>query len=136
MMASPVFPVWIADLVLVLHWLFVLFVVGGEALILLAWWRGWQWARNLWFRVLHLLAIGFVVVGSWIGAVCPLTTLEDRLRRPHASESGYDMSFIGYWLQRWLYYSAPEWVFVAVYTAFALLVVVSYLGYPPRRRIP
>lgn len=135
-MSAALFPPWLADVVLVAHWLFVLFVVGGEALILLAWWRSWAWARNLWFRVLHMLAIAFVVAETWVGVICPLTVLEDRLRRLHAPESGYELSFIGYWLQRWLYYSAPEWVFTVVYTVFALVVVASFIYYPPRRRIP
>ena len=43
---SAVFALF-ADLVLVLHGTFVFFVVGGQILILLAWWRRWQWAHHL-----------------------------------------------------------------------------------------
>ena len=38
----------------------------------------------LWFRLVHLLAIGYVVAQAWLGQVCPLTTLE--LSLIHISE--------------------------------------------------
>jgi len=120
-----------ADAVLIVHAFFVLFVVGGQALILVGWARGWRWPRQLAFRVAHLVAIGFVVLETWFGVVCPLTVIENKLRIL-GGEYGYPRSFIGYWLQRLLFYSAPEGVFVALYTAFALLVLASFIGYPPR----
>ncbi|MBC7600089.1 MAG: DUF2784 family protein, partial [Polaromonas sp.] len=41
-----------------------------------------------------------------------------------------------HWMQRLLYYDAPDWVFVLVYSLFGLLVLASWLYYPPvsRRR--
>jgi hypothetical protein len=125
---------WLADLVLVLHWLFVLFVVGGQLLVVLGWWRSWQWARNRAFRLSHLLAIGFVVAESWLGLACPLTTLEDNLRQLYEPGRGYAGSFVAHWLHELLFYAAPAWLFTAVYTAFGLLVLASYVLYPPRRR--
>ncbi len=122
----------LADIVLALHTLYVLFVVGGLLLTLLGWWRGWAWTRGLWFRLLHLTAIGFVVLEAWFGVPCPLTVLESRLRLL-AGSAGYATSFIGHWLQRLVFYEAAPWVFTAVYTVFALLVVAVFVFYPPRR---
>ena len=68
---------------------------------------------------------------SWFGIVCPLTAWEMALRRK-AGVPGYDGSFVAYWLSRLLYYSFPDWVFVAVYTAFGLLVVATWLWVRPR----
>ncbi len=123
---------FLADAVLVLHALFVLFVFGGLLLTLLGWWRGWVWTRNFWFRLAHLAAIGFVVLEAWFGVPCPLTVLESRLR-VLAGGAGYAASFIGHWLQRLLFYEAEPWVFTAVYTAFALLVIAVFVFHPPRR---
>jgi len=122
----------LADVVLALHASFVLFVVGGLLLTLTGWWRGWGWTRGPWFRWLHLAAIGFVALEAWFGIPCPLTVLESRLR-VLAGGPGYAASFIGYWLQRLLFYEAEPWVFTVVYTAFALLVVAVFRWYPPRR---
>jgi hypothetical protein len=124
----------LADLVLVLHVAVVLFVIGGLALVIAGntWWR-WRWVNALAFRLAHLAAIGIVVVGSWIGAVCPLTTLEMALRL-RAGSGVYEGSFIQHWLQRLLYYEAPGWVFALAYTLFGLLVVIAWWYFPPTLR--
>lgn len=123
---------WLADGVLVLHASYVLFVVGGQLLIVAGWIRHWAWTRNGWFRWLHLGAIGFVVVEAWLGVRCPLTLLENNLREL-AGSARYDMSFIGYWLGRLLFYTAPAWAFTLLYSLFGLLVVITLVLYPPRR---
>lgn len=46
---------------------------------------------------------------------------------------GYSGSFIQHWLHAILFYSAPQWVFVVAYTAFALLVLASWYWVRPRR---
>ena len=120
----------LADLVVFIHALFVLFVVAGQTLILVGWIINWRWTMNPVFRVAHLAAIGFVVAEAWFGILCPLTTLEHELRN-RAGQTAYEMSFIGHWLDRLLFYTAPEWVFTLVYTLFALLVVTIFVFYPP-----
>ncbi|MGQ0658386.1 MAG: DUF2784 domain-containing protein, partial [Chromatiales bacterium] len=89
----------LANLVLVLHTLFIAFVVFGLLLIVAGWLRRWRWVRNPWFRYSHLVAILFVVAEAWLGMICPLTVLEDQLRRL-AGEAGYSGSFIADWLHR------------------------------------
>lgn len=124
---------WLADAVLTVHVGIVLFVVLGLVLVLVGNRRGWPWVNDLWFRLAHLAAIAVVVAQAWLGVICPLTTLEVWLRR-QAGQLGYDGSFIEYWLQQVLYYDAPAWVFIALYTGFGLLVVASWWWFPPRRR--
>lgn len=124
---------FLADATLLIHGVFVLFVVGGQFLIMLGWARKWMWTRGVMFRLFHLAAIGFVVLQVWIGVVCPLTTLENYFRTL-AGVASYEGSFIGYWLNRLLFYSATEWVFSLVYSGFFLLVLVTFFVYPPRFR--
>ena len=122
-----------ADAVLLLHVLFVLFVVAGLLLVLAGKLLAWSWVRNWWFRVAHLAAIVVVALQAWFGVVCPLTTLEMSLRR-RAGGATYEGTFISHWLQSILYYRAPAWVFAVCYTAFALLVVLSWVWVRPNRR--
>ena len=122
-----------ADLALVLHGTFVLFVVGGQVLILFAWWRRWQWARHPIFRYSHMAGIGLVVLQSWFRIPCPLTVMENSLRIA-ASEAPYQTSFIDHWISRLLFYSAPAWVFVLIYTVFGALVLFTFFRFPPRGR--
>ena len=120
----------LADLVVFIHALFVLFVTAGQVFILTGWLFSWRWTRNAGFRIAHLAAIGFVVAEAWFGILCPLTTLEYELRN-RAGQTLHEMSFVGYWLDRLLFYTAPEWVFTLVYTLFALLVIATFVFYPP-----
>ena len=120
-----------ADVLLIVHFLFVLFVVGGLVLILLGGARQWRWVRNPWFRLAHLVAIGVVVLQAWLGKICPLTIWEMTLRSK-AGDAFYTGSFVAHWVERLLYYDAPAWVFVAVYTLFGLLIVVSWFLVRPR----
>jgi hypothetical protein len=88
--------------------------------------------RDLRFRVAHLVAIGVVVAQAWLGVLCPLTTLENALRR-RAGQAEYAESFIGHWLHRLIFYEAEPWIFTVVYTAFAALVVLTWALGAPRR---
>ena len=122
-----------ADALLVLHFLIAVFIVGGLVLV----WVGaasgsttrWHWIRNPWFRYLHLAAIVFVAAEALLGYACPLTIWEDLLRGGARPES-----FVGRWVYRLLYYNAPEWVFTALYAAWAAASLITLKFVPVRRR--
>ena len=122
----------IADAILLLHVSFVIFVIIGLILILVGKIRNWSWIRNFWFRVAHLTAIGIVVVQSWLGVICPLTSLEMALRS-RAGVKVYSSSFISHWVENLLYYHAPPWLFIVCYTIFGALIVGSWFWVRPRR---
>lgn len=123
----------LADATLVLHLAVVAFVVLGLILIIVGNLLSWKWINRLWFRLLHLATILFVVAEAWLGMVCPLTTLEMWLRKQAGSRT-YEGSFIEHWLQQLLYWDFPSWVFLMLYTVFALLVVLTWVLYPPKLR--
>jgi hypothetical protein len=118
-----------ADLLLVVHFLIVVFIVGGLVLVWVGAPRQWQWTRNPWFRYLHLGAIGYVAAEALLGVACPLTVWEDMLRGGVRPES-----FVGRWVQRLLYYRAPEWVFTAAYVLWTLATLLTLWLVPPRRK--
>jgi polyferredoxin len=126
--AIGVSPSALADVLLVVHFAFVAFVVGGFALILAGVARGWAWVRNPVFRWTHLAAIGFVAVEALAGIACPLTVWEDLLRRRTPGEA----SFIGRWVSRILYWDLPPWIFTAAYALFAAAVAYVMRRHPPR----
>jgi pheromone shutdown protein TraB len=123
----------LADTVLVLHLLLVLFVVAGLAAVVVGNLLRWRWVNGIGFRVAHGAAIAVVVAQAWLGIACPLTTLESWLRG-QAGDAGYDAGFIEHWVQRLLYWDAPSWVFVLVYTVFGLAVLLSWWAFPPQAR--
>jgi hypothetical protein len=122
----------LADLVLSVHVGFVFFVVAGLLIICIGGALHWRWVRNRSFRYMHVAAIGIVVAQSWLGARCPLTTLEMALRR-RAGGATYPGDFIAHYLESALYYSAPDWVFITAYTAFFACVVGAWILVRPGR---
>lgn len=116
----------LADIVLIAHFVFVLFVVAGLPVIWLGIKFNWSFIRNPTFRISHLGAILFVVGESLIGITCPLTVWEHELR-----EITLEQSFIQHWLHRILFYDFPEYILTSIYILFALLVLITYKVAPP-----
>ncbi|MCO6057750.1 DUF2784 domain-containing protein [Pseudomonas sp. MOB-449] len=81
-----------ADAVLLLHLAFILFVVLGGLLVL-------NWPR---LALLHLPAATWGATVEFFHLVCPLTPLENRLRRA-AGEQGYSGGFIEHYLVPLIY---------------------------------
>ncbi|APA90040.1 DUF2784 domain-containing protein (plasmid) [Paraburkholderia sprentiae WSM5005] len=120
--------VWLANSVLVLHALIVLFIVGGLFAVWIAHGLRLAWARNRTFRTAHLLAIGVVAILAVLDVPCPLTVLEDYLRTGTAGPQG----FVQRWVSAWLFYDFPGWVFVLAYVAFLLAVILTWYRIRPR----
>ena len=129
-MDSKVVYLLAADLLLITHTLFVAFVIFGLIFVLVGKLFSWRGIRNRWFRLVHLTAIGVVVLQSWLGIVCPLTTWEMALREK-AGDVVYAGTFVSHWLETILYFSAPAWVFVLCYTIFGMLVLASWFWVRP-----
>jgi len=119
----------LADALLVVHFLIVGFIVGGLILVWIGALAAWAWVRNPWFRYLHLAAIVFVAAEALLGYACPLTVWEDLLRGGARPDS-----FVGRWVARFLYHSAPEWLFTAAYCAWAAASLATLRLVPPRRK--
>ena len=82
----------LADLILVGHAAFVVFVMLGGLLVI-------RWPRVVWVHVPSALWVVWVEVA---GKVCPLTPMENELRRA-AGESGYPGGFLEHYVTPILY---------------------------------
>ncbi|HEY5974454.1 MAG TPA: DUF2784 domain-containing protein [Geobacteraceae bacterium] len=82
----------LADLVVLLHAAFVLFVVFGGVAVL-------RWRRLAWLHLPAALWGAAIELGGW---VCALTYLENRLRR-QGGGAGYGGTFIAQYLEPLLY---------------------------------
>lgn len=101
----------LADAVVVVHALFVAFVVAGGLLAL-------RWRRA---ALVHLPCAVYGALIVLVGWTCPLTPLENRLRRL-AGEAGYEGGFVEHYLLRLLYPDPyPPWLGWAL-GAFVLVV--------------
>lgn len=113
----------LADLVLVVHGLFIVFVVAGGFLVL-------RWPRVAW---IHLPLAAW---GAWVefaNDICPLTPLENSLRRA-AGEAGYEGGFLERYLFGMIY---PEGLTREIQIVLGTLVILVNLvvyGIVVRRR--
>jgi hypothetical protein len=130
---TPTLAQSLADAVLALHAGVVSFIVGGALLIWIGNARQWWWVNAIGFRLAHGVAIAYVVAQSWFGITCPLTTLESWLR-VQAGGAAYERSFIEDWLHALIFFQAPPWVFVLVYTTFGAFVAFTWWRFPPNRK--
>ncbi|MEC3768191.1 MULTISPECIES: DUF2784 domain-containing protein [Cupriavidus] len=101
---------WLADLVVIAHALFIVFVVAGGLLVL-------RWPRAAW---VHLPAAVWGVLIEWGGWICPLTPLENSLRRA-AGQAGYSGGFVERYLLPLIY---PAGLTPAVQLWLGLVVLV------------
>ena len=120
----------IADLVLVLHAMVVIFNAGGLAMILVGGPLGWVWVRHRGFRIAHISLMGLVTVEALFGMTCPLTLLEDWLRGVATEQS-----FVQRWVTALIYWNAPLWVFAVLYAVILATVIVAWFVWPPRATV-
>jgi hypothetical protein len=100
----------LADLVVAIHFLFVLFVIFGGLLVI-------KWRRIIGFHVAAALWGAFIEFSGW---VCPLTPLENWFRK-NAAEEYYRFDFIARYLLFMLY---PEGLTHRVQIALGITVIV------------
>ena len=81
-----------ADVVLIVHFLFVLFVIFGGLLVI-------RWPRFAW---VHVPVAIYGVVIEFLGFICPLTPLENSLRE-RGGEAGYSGGFIEHYITATIY---------------------------------
>jgi hypothetical protein len=108
----------LADLVLMLHLFFVLFVLFGGLLAL-------KWPRAKW---LHLPAVVWGAFVEFSGWICPLTPLENWLRT-QAGDASYEGDFIVRYLLPTLYPNALTPEIQVVLGALVLVVNLVIYGW-------
>jgi len=122
----------LADMIVIFHFLYVVFAVGGQATILVGWVFRWQFIRQPAFRILHLVAVGFVALEAVIGMVCPLTEWEYNLRNLAGQSIDRDLSFIARLIRMIIFYDFPPWIFTFMHISFGILVILTFIFIPPK----
>lgn len=89
---------FVADLVVILHFLWILFILFG------AFWG----RRNRLVRTVHVSALAFALLLETFAWYCPLTYLEVWLRTRESSASGYAGDFVVHYLERLIYIELPR----------------------------
>lgn len=117
----------LADLVVIVHFAFVLFVVFGGFVVL-------RWPRAAW---VHLPVAVWGVLIEYLGFLCPLTPLEQWLRE-RAGQEAYQGAFVDRYILPLLYpiglSRANQWVLGSIVLAINLAIYVVVVRRHRRRR--
>jgi hypothetical protein len=114
----------LANLVVLLHFTFVLFVLFGGLLTV-------KWPRIMW---IHGPALLWACIVEFTGAICPLTPLENQLRL-RAGEAGYENDFVSSWILPILYPEALTPGIQLALGAFVLVLNVAVYAWIWRSRL-
>ena len=110
---DPELSMLLARLTLYLHFLVVVFNIGGLIVIALGGILAWSFARIFWWRALHAFSMALVAVQAALGQYCFLTLIESALERNAGTPRET------YWLDDWIsaavYWPLPVSVFLPLY---------------------
>lgn len=116
-----------ADALLVVHFLFIGFVVLGGLLV-------FKWRRLVF---LHLPAAAWGALIEFYGWLCPLTPWERQLRRA-AGETGYDTGFLEHYLMPLIYPANLHYDMQIVLGSFVIIInllIYGWMGWMSWRRL-
>ena len=69
-----------SEIVLLFHFCIFLFVILSFFLIPFGYYQKWEWVKNKYYRLIHLVLMGIIFIETILGFMCPLTILENFLR--------------------------------------------------------
>ena len=122
----------LADLIMVIHLAWILFMLWGFVLTI----RGFFYPKffDRWiFRTVHLLGILFVVTLEILGKYCPLTLWENALRSHYNPETDYPGSFIVKQIEQMIYPDVPPLVVIIPAILIAAFTLAAYILKPPAK---
>jgi len=117
---------WIANTIVSVHLIFVVFVALGGLLVLYGRW--WAW--------LHIPAVAWAVLVEWNGWVCPLTPLENTFRH-RAGMTTYGTDFVERYMVPLLYpetLTRRHQVWLGIAALLVNLTVYAWVCYRYHRR--
>ena len=117
-----------ADTILILHFLVIIFIISLYFLIPYGYSKNWKFVKNYKIRLAHLMLIFFITLETFLGIICPLTTLENDLRGQSYSET-----FISFWISKVIYWDLPTTFFIVIYTIFLIFAIILWLKFQPKK---
>jgi len=122
----------IADIIVVIHFIWIIFMLLGFFLTIFGFFR--KNFFDLWlFRTLHLSGILFVGILTLLRRFCPLTILENLSRVRYNPETTYPGSFIIHYIEKLVYPDVNQ-LFLRTGTVFvAVFTLVVYIIRPPSK---
>ena len=118
---------YIADFILIVHVLLIIFIVSFFFLIPIGYKLNWSFIKNRKIRYIHIILMLIVTLETFFGITCPLTYLENFFSK----KTGND-TFIFYWISKIIYWDLPSSFFLLLYITCLGWTVIIWKLFPPK----
>ena len=114
------------EIVLFFHFFIFLFITVSFFLIPFGYFQKWEWVKNKYYRLTHLVLMGIILIETILGFMCPLTILENFLR--NNIEVDNNLTQI---IHQIMYWNLPNYQFIILYIlSFSYLIFLWFFFKP------
>ena len=114
------------EIVLFFHFFIFLFITFSFFLIPFGYFKKWEWVKNKYYRLIHLVLMGIILIETILGFMCPLTILENFLR--NNIEVDNNLTQI---IHQIMYWNLPNYQFIILYIlSFSYLIFLWFFFKP------
>ena len=118
-----------SEIVLLFHFCIFLFMIFSFFLIPLGYYLKWEWVKNKYYRLIHLVLMGIIFIETILGFMCPLTILENFLRND--IEINNKITQI---IHQIMYWDLPTYQFIIMYSLSLLYLIFLWFFFKPNLR--
>lgn len=111
----------LSDTVLVVHFAWIIFIITALPIALCL--------KLKRLRIFHTFALIFTIIMQATGTLCPLTIIEEGLRRKESTTFSYDGSFIITWLRKLIYIEDLGVSLMVIYILTAIFLLFTLFSY-------
>ena len=115
-----------SEIVLLFHFCIFLFMVLSFFLIPLGYYHKWEWVKNRYYRLIHIILMGIIFIETILGFMCPLTILEKFLRND--IEINNKITQI---IHQVMYWDLPTYQFIILYLLSLLYLIFLWFFFKP-----
>ena len=118
-----------SEIVLLLHFSIFLFMIFSFILIPFGYFQKWEWVKNIYFRSIHLILMGFILIETILGFMCPLTILENFLR----ADQKVDNIFTEI-IHQIMYWDLTNYQFIILYFLSLSYIIFLWFYFRPNQK--
>ena len=115
-----------SEIVLLFPFCIFLFMILSFFLIPLGYYQKWEWVKNKYYRLIHLVLMGIIFIETILGFMCPLTILENFLRND--IEINNKITQI---IHQIMYWDLPTYQFIILYLLSLLYLIFLWFFFKP-----
>ena len=115
-----------SEIVLLFHFCIFLFMVLSFFLIPLGYYQKWEWVKNRYYRLIHLILMGIIFIETILGFMCPLTILENFLRNNIRINNKITQI-----IHQIMYWDLPTYQFIILYLLSLLYLIFLWCFFKP-----